>query len=355
MAKKRTRSREGQASKGMKNKAPDEIAAAKEPTKEGAVEDEAIEASEGAETEPVGETPSEAIEESIAEEEAHHHEMPVPAYGAPAKEEPKRPKAAWGEPFARVERGWTWFESRFLFVLLVMLVLSLVIWISFNGMASPVNTGNSAGTVFRMMVGGALVGLASRLATRGRMDPTKRSVVTTIAVIAGVAAAPLWREVGVEGWGRALNWLQEGSTLTLFGGLRGVGTRLTLLVALVGASLAAASGKHINIDVVLRFLKPTLRLPVFLLGAVATASVCFFASWGFFDYVSIESFGLSREAPAGEKVATVREEVGQHFFILRKQVGLDFGALPKVLSGEPWDDPTRMNGCLLYTSPSPRD
>ena len=54
----------------------------------------------------------------------------------------------------------------------------------------------------------------------------------------------------------ALNWLQSASTLTLLGGLRGLATRFTLWLALLGASLATAQGKHINVDVVMRFLTP---------------------------------------------------------------------------------------------------
>jgi len=42
-------------------------------------------------------------------------------------------------------------------------------------------------------------------------------------------------------------------------------TRLTLWLALLGGSIATAKGKHINIDVVMRFLTPRMRIPVAVL------------------------------------------------------------------------------------------
>ena len=37
--------------------------------------------------------------------------------------------------------------------------------------------------------------------------------------------------------------------------------RFTLWLALLGASVATAQGKHINVDVVMRFLSPRARVP----------------------------------------------------------------------------------------------
>jgi len=156
--------------------------------------------------------------------------------------------------------------------------------------------------------------------------------------------APLWRSVGITYFGGWLDWAQEGSTLTLIGGLRGLGTRLTILVALLGGSLAAASARHINIDVVVRFLRPRLRLPVAVAGSVATAVVCFVAAWGLFDYLAIDGFHAEREATPSAKVAHVQEALGEQLFILRKQLGLDVRALPTVISGTRWDDEQRLNG-----------
>src|SRR5690606_14271320 len=112
-------------------------------------------------------------------------------------------------------------------------------------------------------------------------------------------------------------------TLTLFGGLWGLSTRLTMFVAMLGASIAAASGTHINIDVVIRLLPLGLRRPVGVAAAVATAFVCFAASWGFLDHIAITGFKADDKAPMSEKVDRVGEGMGEMFFAFRKQVGLD--------------------------------
>jgi len=255
--------------------------------------------------------------------------------------------AAWANGLVRVERVFTWVESRALFVALMALVFALVFWISLRGMASPVESKSSAGVVFRMLVGaGILGGIAHVTAVRYlKLDETKSALLTIGGVVFGVLIAPVWRTVGIDRADAILNWLQEGSSLTLVGGLRGVSTRLTVVVALIGASLAAARSKHINIDVVLRFMRPSLRVPVHLLGAAATATVCFIASYGFFDYTSIEGFGQNRDTTMAQKIAGVRHVSGKHRFVFYRQIGLDFRTMPDVVfSGVRWDAPTRLNG-----------
>lgn len=286
------------------------------------------------------EAPEGANEEAAAKVDPEGAEAP-----AKAKHEPEG--AAWGKPLVRLERAWTFVESRLLFVVLMLLVLSMVGWVSLRGLAAPVGTESSAGTVFRALVGSAVLGTIARIAA-GRakgVGETKSAIVTTVAVLVGAAIAPLWRTVGIDRFDGILNWLQEGSNMTMLGGLRGVATRLTLLVALIGASLAAARSKHINIDVVLRFMRPGLRRVVHVLAAIATAAVCFGASWGFLDYISIEGFSQRPDAPAMEKVAGVRRASSMHWFVFRKQIALDLRALPDVVfRGVRWDAPSRMNG-----------
>ena len=109
-----------------------------------------------------------------------------------------------------------------------------------------------------------------------------------------------------------LNWQQDSSWLTLLGGLRGVGTELTWWLAMVGASLATGGGKHINIDALLRFLRPQLRVPSILIGWTMSAVVCFAGVWGFFDHIAIGSFGAPAEATAGEKISIAAREGGRH-------------------------------------------
>jgi hypothetical protein len=144
-------------------------------------------------------------------------------------------------------------------------------------------------------------------------------------------------EAGSGYFGNALNWLQDSSALTLFGGLRGVGTALTWLLAMLGASLATGSGKHINVDALIRFLRPRWQLPAVLLGWVVAAAVCFTSVWGFFDHIAIESFGAPASAAPGEKIDIALREQGRHLFVLRKQMGLDARAAIHVASGDRYD------------------
>ncbi|HVK66503.1 MAG TPA: TRAP transporter small permease [Polyangium sp.] len=321
-------------------------AASKEPSE--------TDASEGTKDGDAGETSAQASAQTDAAEgtkdsDAGETSSQASAQdeGAKTSAEPPRAGAAWALPFVRIERALTWFESRVLFLVLLALVLSLVIWISLRGLASPVQADNAAGTVFRGLLGATVLGALARFGTtRAKIhDETKRAIVTIVAMAVGAAVAPAWRKVGVEHFDAILNWLQEGSALTLFGGLRGVATRLTLLAALIGSSLAAARSKHINIDVVLRFMPPPLRKPVHVLGALVTAAVCFSASWGFFDYISIEGFGQRNDLSASAKFAGVREGSSRHLFLLRRQIDLDLRAAPSVIfRGVRWDDPSRMNG-----------
>lgn len=304
--------------------------------------DKAAEAEESSKQEDAGEEPS---EDSSEESKETSEVEPSAAKTAASATHPQG--AAWANGLVRFERGLTWIESRLLFVTLMALVFSLVFWISLRGMAAPIESKSSAGTVFRMFVGaGVLGGLSRFVAVRAlKLDEMKSALLTSVGVILGIATASLWRGVGIARFDAILNWLQEGSSLTLVGGLRGLSTRLTVAVALIGAALAAARSKHINIDVVLRFMNPAWRKPVHVLGAVATAAVCFVAAYGFFDYTSIEGFGQNRDVTMSEKIAGVRRESEKHRFVFYKQIGLDLQAFPDVVfSGVRWDAANRMNG-----------
>ncbi len=263
--------------------------------------------------------------------------------GSPIVGHEKLVGAKWAEPLVKLDRGWTWFETRLLVVVLLSLVFFMVTWISLKGLALPLTSDSKAGMAFRVLFGLAIAGGLGQLVGR-RMPETRRNALTFAAMLVGAGVAPLWRAKGVTYAEHLLNWLQEGSSLTMFGGLRGVSTRLTILLALLGASLAAASGKHINIDVVLRFLNPKIRRLVFILSTLATLLVCVSAAWGFFDYVSIESFDAKNDDRASTKIEKVEHEVGQDLFLWRKQMGLDVSAAFYVLGGGKWDDQGRMNG-----------
>lgn len=255
------------------------------------------------------------------------------------------PGASWGRPFVSIEKWWTWFEVRLLVVVILGLVASMVLWISLKGMSSPVEAQSNAGVVFRGIIGAIVFGVGAWfISGRLRSSQLQRALDAIGLMIFGALLAPYWRHVGVEYFGNVQNWLQEGSSLSMFGQLRGVSTRLTVVLAFIGGSLAAASGKHINIDVALRFVPKTLKMPVFVLQQVATVAFCFVAAFGFFEYIAITNFNTGTDKTAGQKYDVVNEAVGQDLFLWRKQIGFDLSAGAHVVGGGKWDDPERLNG-----------
>ncbi|MFO0616855.1 MAG: hypothetical protein U0414_29945 [Polyangiaceae bacterium] len=286
---------------------------------------------------------------------APEDEAPAPAdEGSHAHaEHPKLEGAPWARFLVTVDKYWTWFEWRFLFVVLAALIFFAVSWVALGGLSAavPKDYGQlswfkrikEAGGAFRALFGFAVLGGLARLATR-KLPTRTRTYVTLAAILVGVLAAPLWRGAFVEYADNWRKWLQSGSSFTMFGGLRGTMSRITILLAMLGASLAAASGKHIYIDVVQRFVKPGMRKLMFAASTGITIAVCFVASWGFLDYISIESFGAKIEWNANQRTTHLLKEVSKDLFLWRKQVGLDFKAFPHVLGGGKWDDAERMNG-----------
>ena len=269
-------------------------------------------------------------------------------------------KQAWGAPLLRVDRAWTRFEARLCAWVLVAEIIALCIWISLKGLSAEYGAGDRSGLVFRGLIGALVLGFgAHRLAMpKGAVtgqppdDRANRThaLVVTAAILVGMFGARLWANSGSTYFSNLLNWMQTASFLTLVGGLRGVATRLTLWLALLGGSLATAQGKHINIDVVMRFLTPKMRVPVAVLGWVAAAIMCFAGVWGFFDHIAIESFKSPAvepcprdstktcDAPAWKKIAHVGAEMGRDFFLFRRQLALDAKSFPKVMVGTKYNE-----------------
>jgi TRAP-type C4-dicarboxylate transport system permease small subunit len=252
--------------------------------------------------------------------------------------------AAWGLPLARFEKRWTWLEVRLLFAALGALVTVLSFWVCMRGMKEPLEAEEAAGTLFRALVGAAVLGGVARFATRGRMGEHARNYVTVAAVAVGLLTAKTWRGVGIQYFGGWLDWLQEGSSITLMGGLAGISTRLTMAVALLGASLASASAAHINIDVVVRFVNHAWRRRLHLAGTFAAATVCLCASYGFMDFIAVSGFRANAELGFGGKMGHVAHTVGEHWFVLRKQLAFDLGGFANVVVGKRWDAPGRLDG-----------
>jgi len=260
--------------------------------------------------------------------------------------------AKWVQPLVRFDAWWTKWEARLTAAVLGAEIVALVAWVGLKGMSAEYQPGGAAdpeapvdvsGIIFRALIGALVLGLGAHFALRPA-DESKRKtdvryqVGVSAAVVLGLVSGRFWANVGVEYFSNALNWLQGASTLTLLGGLRGLATRLTLWLALLGGSLATAQGKHINVDVVMRFLTPKMRLPVALVGWLAAALVCLSGAWGFVDHLSIAEYKLSMDASTGERVAKVEHEFGRDMFLLRQQMKLDLHSLPKVLTGAKYKD-----------------
>ena len=314
-------------------------------------------------------SPAEA-DEPEGDAKAEVREKPAPEVAkdpGPQEAAPERKGARWADPISRFEVRWTWFEARLITFVLLWQLAALVSWVLLNGLSESVT--QSAGVVFRGALGGIVFGVAAWFGGR-KLNLGRRRAITLAALAVGLALAPLWR-VGVQavlafekplpgtpagpppgGIARGLaaldhrvvdyfdnikGWLQGGSTLTLMGGLRGLGTRLTLWLALLGGSLATGAGKHIHIDVIFRFLPPKLRIPSAIINYSAAALVCTAGAWGFFDHIAIEYYGSRADDARGAKIANSMHQLGDHLFFTRKQIGLDLRSLPHVLKGERYD------------------
>ena len=244
--------------------------------------------------------------------------------------------AAWGVPLVRADKAWTKFETWLCAVVIILEIFALTLWVALKGLSTGPD-GAKAGIIFRAIVGATALGMLGYWGLRKQGEKARR-IAAVAGTVIGFMLARRWANVGVDWSANLLNWYQQASTLTLFGGLRGVGTRLTLLLALLGGSLATAAGHHITIDLVTRFLKPKMRVPVTIIGWLGAAIVCFAASWGFLDHIAIEDFGEKADSSVGTKVGTIGHGLSESWFILRKQVALDFRSVPHMLKGEPYQD-----------------
>lgn len=252
-------------------------------------------------------------------------------------------RAAWAAPLHRFDRGWTRFEARLCAGVLIAEILSLVFWISMSALAQTGNDG--PGRVFRCLVGAVVVGYVVHRLSK---DHFRHEAMTATGAAIGLLLGMLLGDFGTTYFGNLLGWMQNASILTFFGGVSELAKRLTLWLALLGASVATAQGKHINVDVVMRLLGPRGRVPVAILGWLAAAVVCLAGVWGFFDHVAVEDYHAPTSTPcAGEapklcpappssKVAFVWQHTGEDLFLASRQLSLDLRTLPKVLSGTPY-------------------
>lgn len=254
-------------------------------------------------------------------------------------------KKAWGKPLDRLDRAWTKLEARLCAAVLLTMIVTLVGWIALKALSSTGRDG--AGQLFRSMLTATAFGMVVHFVTR-KQEAKIHHTASTIAAVVGWIVGKFWGDAGVEYFANLLAWMQNASFLVFFGGVSELAKRLTLWLALLGASVATAQGKHINVDVVMRFLSPRARVPVAVLGWMTAAVVSGAAAWGFFDDLAVEEFhapasvacpgntGKSCPAPPSSKLDRVTHDLGVDLFLAGRQISLDFKAMPKVFGGTPY-------------------
>ena len=311
--------------------------------------------------------PEEKAEEKSEEKAEEKVEKPAKKKSEPekkpaAKEEPKKTDAdakgaAWAAPLVKFDVWWTKWEARLVLAVLGAEVLALSLWVLLKGLSADWKPGGSdaSGFVWRAAIGAVVCGLIANRALRPKDDKDEKArkmhqYGVSFAVIAGMISARFWGGAGSEYFSNLLNWLQSASSLTLIGGLRGVATRLTMWVALLGASLATAQGKHINVDVVMRFVPVKMRVPIAVLGWMTAGLVCATGAYGFVDHLAIAEFKVMEQGPCeanptdtcnytfGQRMTKVRHEARIDLFLLGRQASLDLKTMPKVLGGTKYKD-----------------
>lgn len=261
------------------------------------------------------------------------------------------PPKKWGDPLAKLDKSWTALEQRLCIWVIVAEIIVLCIWVSLTGLSAYFTPGggNVTGVVLRGVIGAVVLGTATYFATRKKVGIVSPLAVTA-AVVLGLVLGRAWANGGQEYASNVRSWIQNASALMLVGGLRGVVTRLTLWLALLGASMATSRGKHINIDVATRYMPPKLIAPVAIVGWFAAALVCFAATWGFIDGIAVTKFNAEAfracneggksglcDTPIRERLATTKKAMASDMFLLGRQISLDLRTAPRVIAGTKYD------------------
>lgn len=231
----------------------------------------------------------------------------------------------------RLDHLWTRLELVIACASAGALVFSLTAWVVLKGLAAQTTSTFVAGALLRAGVLGVASALVAFRLTKGQRLPT--AAIGVMGAFVGV----LVRGVGVSWAGNILGWVQDGSSLTLVGGLRGLATRLTLLLVFVGASIATAQGRHLTVDVVARMLPETARRFANVLTGLVAAGVCVVSAWGFFDFIAIDAFRARMDDVPSAKWSAVSQGLGRDAFFLRRQLALDLTVAPRIVTGSTWD------------------
>jgi hypothetical protein len=235
-----------------------------------------------------------------------------------------------GSLLARLDAGWTRLELALTVGVTASLVVTLVAWVALKGLAAKTTDTFFAGLVLRALAAMVLVGALTARRSRSK------ALTGALVLLAGLSAWA-WRDAGADYFANILGWLQDGSLLTWLGGVRGLGTRLTLWLALLGASLATATGRHVSIDVATRAFDAETRARLGRLGGLVAALVCLACASGFFDFIAVDAFRAPPSASPREKAALVTRGVSRHAQLALRQLELDGSMLGRVLRGQPWD------------------
>jgi hypothetical protein len=266
----------------------------------------------------------------------------------------------------RFDKAWTSVEAKACAVILVLEIVALCIWIIVKNMPityNPDGTGSKAGLVLRALLGGvALATVAHKvMGVAIKRDPNAPTVgpvhgaVVTTALFIGLGLGKSWASVGAEFFSNVYSWLQASSSFVMLNGLRGFSSRMTLLVAILGASIATAKAKHINVDFGLRALPERFRLAAAVTGWLAAATICVMSAYAFFDFIAIGNFqapskiectdgtkgpegtGLC-DPPFSTKWEKVVSTTKRDLFVARRQIVLDVKTFSRVLKGEKYSE-----------------
>ncbi len=260
--------------------------------------------------------------------------------------------ASWGAPLERFDIAWQALEARLCAAVLIAEVASLTLWITLRGLSTDYTPGGNAGGLRLPLapVGGRPrrrdaprdAQDAARSCTAARSPRPSRSGSSSSGA-SGCTRASCGRRTCSTG-------CRTHRSLMLIGGLRGLATRLTLWVALLGASLATSRGKHIHVDVLIRYVPVKLRIPTAVLGSLAARLGLrrrglrvrrLHRHRGLPRQRDASPARASRPRPATRPPArssgAIGTEMGSDFFLLGRQASLDLRTLPRVIVGTPYD------------------
>jgi hypothetical protein len=251
-------------------------------------------------------------------------------------------------PIERLDAAWQKVEAYLCASVLVVEIVALALWVTLRGLSTQSPGEGVGGLVCRSFLSAAALAAAGHFAARRRGLRIHRAAMVG-GIVLGLVAGRFWVHEGVTWASNLLNYFQNASVLMLIGGLRGAANRLTLWVALLGASLATSRGRHIHVDVLMRYIPGKLRLPSAVLGWLTAATVCAAAAAGFVDYIAVAEFRIEATGSCGGESAAVcdtgvgtrleamRRKIARDIFVLGRQASLDVRSLPRVVVGIPYD------------------